>query len=183
MSFKDLNPYQMHQKLINDYILKRPGDTKKLCMRDTSKDKTDVDVIRENHQFLWSDDDVDSWEKQLAKLYYDKLFKEYCIADLSRYKENKVVESNRFCEFYQEIVLSFLKISYFYSNQIALRWRIEREVVTGKGQFICGNKKCDERAGLRSWEVNFAYLEHGEKKNALIKLSRLLFDKIPDDKA
>jgi len=26
----------------------------------------------------------------LAKKYYDKLFKEYCISDLSRYKENKV---------------------------------------------------------------------------------------------
>lgn len=31
-----------------------------------------------------------SREKELAKNYYDKLFKEYCIADLSRYKENKV---------------------------------------------------------------------------------------------
>ena len=29
-------------------------------------------------------------EKRLAKKYYDKLFKEYCISDLSRYKENKV---------------------------------------------------------------------------------------------
>ena len=26
----------------------------------------------------------------MAKKYYDKLFKEYCISDLSRYKENKV---------------------------------------------------------------------------------------------
>jgi len=30
--------------------------------------------------------------KRLAKKYYDKLFKEYCIADLSHYKENKVLE-------------------------------------------------------------------------------------------
>lgn len=29
-------------------------------------------------------------EKKLAKKYYDKLFKEYCLGDLSRYKENKV---------------------------------------------------------------------------------------------
>lgn len=28
--------------------------------------------------------------KRLAKKYYEKLFREYCIADLSRYKENKV---------------------------------------------------------------------------------------------
>jgi hypothetical protein len=26
----------------------------------------------------------------LAKKYYEKLFREYCISDLSRYKENKV---------------------------------------------------------------------------------------------
>ena len=58
-------------------------------------------------------------------------------------------------------------------SQIALRWRVEKEVVEGKGQFTCGNKRChdDESEGLRSWEVNFAYVEHGEKKNALVKLS------------
>lgn len=70
--------------------------------RDSSRDKTDYDILREQHRFVWSDEDKadSSWEKQLAKKYYDKLFKEYCISDLSRYKENKV----------------------------ALRWRIEKEV-------------------------------------------------------
>lgn len=89
-NFTNLNPYELHQKLINEYVLRKPGDTKKLNVRDSSKDKTDLDIIRENHQFLWNDNEVNSWEKQLAKKYYDKLFKEYCIADLSRYKENKV---------------------------------------------------------------------------------------------
>lgn len=51
-----------------------------------------------------------------------------------------------------------------------MRWRIEKEVVIGKGQFICGSRACEERDTLRSWEVNFAYLEHGAKKNALVKL-------------
>lgn len=41
-----------------------------------------------------------------------------------------------------------------------------------KGQFSCGNKHCDEKEGLKSWEVNFGYVEHGEKKNALVKLSK-----------
>ncbi|XP_053548889.1 protein FRA10AC1 [Bombina bombina] len=81
-------------------------------------------------------------EKKLAKKYYDKLFKEYCIADLSKYKENK----------------------------FGFRWRVEKELVSGKGQFSCGNKRCDEKEGLKSWEVNFGYVEHGEKKNALVKL-------------
>lgn len=85
-----LNPYELHKHLINEYILTKPGATK-LLQRDTSRDKTDRDVLREHHRFLWEDGDtVDSWEKQLAKKYYDKLFREYCIADLSRYRENKV---------------------------------------------------------------------------------------------
>ena len=33
-----------------------------------------------------ADDKEDTWEVRLAKRYYSKLFKEYCIADLSRYK-------------------------------------------------------------------------------------------------
>lgn len=39
------------------------------------------------------------------------------------------------------------------------------------GQFQCGNKHCGKEEGLKSWEVNFAYVEHGEKRNALVKLS------------
>lgn len=85
-----MNPYDVHKMLINQYILKKPGDTA-LIARDKSKDKTDYDVLKENHKFLWDEDTpVGSWEAQFAKRYYDKLYKEYCIGDLSRYKENKV---------------------------------------------------------------------------------------------
>ncbi|RZC39824.1 FRA10AC1 -like [Asbolus verrucosus] len=136
-----MNPYDIHKAVINEYVLKQPGDTRKL-RRDGSNDRTDFDVLRDNHRFLWDDSIPDSWEAQFAKKYYDKLFKEYCIGDLSLYKENK----------------------------IALRWRIEQEVIVGKGQFICGNKKCNEKDDLRTWEVNFAYREQGEKKNALVKI-------------
>lgn len=95
-------------------------------------------------KFVWDEeqDEADTWEKRLAKRYYDKLFKEYCICDLTFFKQNK----------------------------IAMRWRVEKEVIEGKGQFICGDKRCSERDGLKSWEVNFGYVEHGEKKNALVKL-------------
>lgn len=53
---------------------------------------------------------------------------------------------------------------------MALRWRTEKEVVVGKGQFECGNKKCSIKDNLKSWEVNFGYEEHGEKRNALVKV-------------
>ncbi|XP_034049036.1 protein FRA10AC1 [Thalassophryne amazonica] len=138
-----LNAFERHKKFVSDYILYYGGKMVDF-KRSTAKDKTDLDVVRENHRFLWRDEDEDdmTWEKELAKKYYDKLFKEYCIADLSRYKENK----------------------------FGFRWRIEDEVVSGKGQFQCGNKRCEMKEGLKSWEVNFAYVEQGEKRNALVKL-------------
>ncbi|XP_023235224.1 protein FRA10AC1 homolog [Centruroides sculpturatus] len=137
-----MDAYSRHKELINHYFLYYSGSTKKLTKHRRSG-KTDFDIIRENHQFLWDpDDSADSWDRKLAKKYYDKLFKEYCIADLSRYKENK----------------------------IALRWRIEKEVIDGKGQFVCGEKTCNEKERLCSWEMNFGYIEFGEKKNALVKL-------------
>lgn len=143
--YGSLNAYSKHKKLVNDYIRYYSGgkSIEEVFKRDTSKDKTDLDVIREEMKFIWDDDDrIDTWEKRLAKKYYDKLFKEYCICDLTFYKQNK----------------------------IAMRWRIEREVIEGKGQFICGDKRCLVRDGLKSWEVNFGYMEHNEKKNALVKL-------------
>ncbi|KAM9336058.1 protein FRA10AC1 [Symphorus nematophorus] len=138
-----MNAFERHKKFVGDYILYYGGQMADF-KRSASKDKTDLDVLRENHRFLWRDEDEDdmTWEKELAKKYYDKLFKEYCIADLSRYKENK----------------------------FGFRWRTENEVVSGKGQFLCGNKRCEKQEGLKSWEVNFAYVEHGEKRNALVKL-------------
>ena len=38
------------------------------------------------------------------------------------------------------------------------------------GQFICGNKHCEAKEELKSYEVNFQYAEAGETKNALVKL-------------
>uniref|UniRef100_A0A7E4WDT9 SAC3_GANP domain-containing protein n=1 Tax=Panagrellus redivivus TaxID=6233 RepID=A0A7E4WDT9_PANRE len=144
-----LNAYARHKQLINNYQLYYPSDKEKLLAKNsasTSGSTSAYDVLKRSHKFLWDADDITeaerSWDAKLAKRYYDKLFKEYCIADLSQYQKNRV----------------------------AMRWRIEREVKAGKGQFICGEKRCNVDQGLESWEVNFAYEEQGEKKNALVKL-------------
>lgn len=112
--------------------------------RDTTRDKTDADVLREAHRFIRNadDDDESTYEKRLAKRYYDKLFKEYCLSDLRRYRQ----------------------------NQVGLRWRTQAEVFAGKGQFVCGSLHCDEREKLRSYEVEFRYVEAGERKAALVKI-------------
>lgn len=54
-----------------------------------------------------------------------------------------------------------------------MRWRTENEVVAGKGQFVCGNKKCDSDGDLKSWEINFGYIEKEVKKNCLVKLRKI----------
>ncbi|XP_069913706.1 protein FRA10AC1 isoform X7 [Oryctolagus cuniculus] len=130
-----MDAYQRHTKFVNDYILYY-GGKKEDFRRLGENDKTDLDVIRENHKFLWNEEDeVDmTWEKRLAKKYYDKLFKEYCIADLSRYKENKgnwhgatgVVEALLLAS--SELLWPSLT-----GWKFGFRWRVEKEVISGKG--------------------------------------------------
>ena len=55
-------------------------------------------------------------------------------------------------------------------GKIGLRRRIQAELVNGKGQFVCGAKSCQESRALSSFEVNFAYEEAGQSKQALVKL-------------
>ncbi|XP_073525592.1 protein FRA10AC1-like [Phyllobates terribilis] len=138
---RGLNAYDRHKKFVRDYVSyygEGQPSVEKLPI------KTDQDTLREGYRFIRTEeDDMDtSWEQRLVKRYYSKLFKEYCIADMSKYKSGKV----------------------------GLRWRTEKEVRSGKGQFICGNKHCDEKDGLASYEVNFVYFEAGEDKQALVKL-------------
>ncbi|XP_055381059.1 protein FRA10AC1 [Condylostylus longicornis] len=131
---KEPTSREKHQAVLCKYVLKP-----------SSIHKNDFSIIKENHQFIWDENLSETeltWRKQLAKKYYDKLFKEYCVCDLTKYKENK----------------------------IALRWRTNKEVFIGKGQFICAEKLCSVQNLLRTWEVNFGYIEAGIKKNALVKI-------------
>ena len=57
-----------------------------------------------------------------------------------------------------------------FAGAFGLRWRTEREVFDGRGQFTCGNKACTAADGLQSFELLFAYDEHGERKQALVKV-------------
>ncbi|XP_066095530.1 protein FRA10AC1 isoform X3 [Saccopteryx bilineata] len=135
-----MDAYQRHTKFVNDYILYY-GGKKEDFIRKRENDKTDMDVIRENHRFLWNEEDeMDmNWEKRLAKRYYDKLFKEYCIADLSRYKENK----------------------------FGFRWRVEKEVISGKG----GKKSRPKTGRIKSKKI--AQSHHIKSPDYLLQKSPL----------
>lgn len=115
-----------------------------LMSRIENAPKSATEQLRESYRFIRTaeDDAKDDAQTQMARRYYAKLFREYCLADLTRYKENK----------------------------IGMRWRTSREVVAGKGQFVCGNKACSATKGLKSYEINFVYKEQGVLKQALVKL-------------
>ncbi|CAG8641757.1 46320_t:CDS:2 [Gigaspora margarita] len=143
-NLKGLDAYSRHKKFMNDYVNFYGLKGNQGTTNAENQYKSEFDILKENHKFLRSDEDESelTWEQRLAKKYYDKLFKEYCIAELKYYKEGK----------------------------IALRWRTEKEVIIGKGQLTCASTRCSEKVELKSWEVNFAYVEDDEKKNALVKI-------------
>ena len=106
--------------------------------------KTDYTILAKTHRFIRTDKDDEQNEEdiRLAKAYYSKLYRTFCLADLSRWEEKK----------------------------IGMRWRTEQEVLEGKGQFICGALNCNEVENLTSYEVQFSYRENHENKQALVKL-------------
>jgi len=148
--FNVMNAFDRHKQLVNNYLTYYGKGARNLFKPDKTKWKKDIDLARENHRFLWEDEEGEEislkdlqWEQRIAKKYWDKLFKEYAICDLTFYKKNRV----------------------------AFRWRTEKEVISGKGQFECAQKKiCSEKDGLRTWEVNFGYVEENIKKFALVKV-------------
>lgn len=80
-----LNAYERHKQFMNDYqrhYVKGASSVGQIMPA-----KTDHDTLRETYRFIRSeeDDQERTWEQRLAKRYHDKLFKEYCIADMSRY--------------------------------------------------------------------------------------------------
>ena len=106
--------------------------------------KSDYTALREAYQFVGSSGvkKNDEWGSKLAEAYCRRLFKEYALVDLSFYKQGK----------------------------IGMRWRVEAEVTSGKGQFHCGAISCLNKVSLITLEVPFRYVEQKIKKEALVKV-------------
>ncbi|KLO09763.1 hypothetical protein SCHPADRAFT_907520 [Schizopora paradoxa] len=112
---------------------------------------TEFDILKASHKFLREDDEQNlTWEDQVAKKYYDSLFREFAVCNLKHYK----------------------------TGQFALRWRSESEVLSGAGEETCGNTRCTFHEPSRSLkvpplktvELPFAYEEEGSVKSALVKV-------------
>ena len=106
--------------------------------------QNDMQILKKHYQFVRNSegDETDEYGENLAKEYESKLFRDYAIADLSKYKEGK----------------------------IGLRWRNESEVIKHKGHFICAALNCEQKEELQSSLLNFSYKENGETKQCLVKV-------------
>ena len=53
--------------------------------------QSNYEILQKNFKFIWdkNERDINTWEETFAKSYYDKLYKEYCIADLSFFREGR----------------------------------------------------------------------------------------------
>lgn len=97
-------------------------------------------ILRSEYEFL--PEQSDNNEDNFMEEYYSKLYREFCLVDLSRYKKGK----------------------------LGLSWCTEDHILKGKGYKICANISCDKTKHLKAYEVNMKYTEKNEIKNALVKV-------------
>ena len=107
----------------------------------------DVQILAGQHEFVREDEqDLEKmksdWRVRMARSHYNRLYKEFALADMSRAE----------------------------SGALGLRWRVEAEVLSGKGQSVCGSLNCSGSDGLTTFEVPFKYAEGGLVKCELVKL-------------
>lgn len=125
-----LGAQQRHQKFMQDYTRfykKSPAVASASTSQASESTRSDFDVVRKHHRFIRTVEDdcalEEDWERRVAKRYYDRLYKEYVLVELRRCAQ----------------------------RQLAMRWRTEKEVLRGKGQFVCAALDCECADGLQSW--------------------------------
>lgn len=135
---------ERHNQLIHIYR-EHTNNSSSTSNRTTVFSASDRKTLEEQHEFVRDDDDDEAnagdWGVRMARKYWNKMFKEYAICDLTL----------------------------FQTGRIGMRWRVEKEVILGKGQFVCGNKHCDSTMDLHSYEIPFTYMEKVVSKTELVK--------------
>jgi len=135
---------------------------------------------RENEHQKAKDPTSASWVAPAVRAYESRLFKEYAIVDLSRASEAILVAAAAAKARAEQKKpekgggdddgAKDDETAAPPPPPIGLRWRIEREVLSGKGETTCAERSCPERTSrLETLELPFAYREAGEAKAALVK--------------
>jgi len=147
-NFARMSPRARHAALLDAHDRFHGKDARRNrgeALRDAAYASGDGDALRREHRFVRDDDEdarrADAWAVRLAKRYHEKLYKAYAVFDATTRR-----------------------------GETGARWRTAAEVRAGKGQFTCGEKRCDASDGLASFECVFAYVEGGVRKRAMMKV-------------
>eukprot|EP00166_Cyanidium_caldarium_P006039 ctg_781.g357 len=136
------NAYEKHVNDVNNYIIPYGKDNE--VLGNTRNLETDLDVLKREYRFIRGSEEEDekSWETRLARRHYDRLYKEYALVDLSKWRQGNV----------------------------GLRWLTQTELLEGKGYSVCAELKCTTEEDIKAVEVPFVYDEVGNKKVTLVKV-------------
>ena len=143
-----VSSFERHKKYMKDVVHYYGGKVPK-----AAEGENDFAILQRNFQFIRDEyDDVETleegtnkekYEAEISLAYYQKLHKEYALANLTRFE----------------------------TGEIGLMWRTDQQVISGKGQFVCGNVDCDAMEGLKEFEMEFGYKENEQQKLELVKIS------------
>lgn len=143
-----VSSFERHKKYMHDLVHYYGGKAPK-----APEGENDFVVLQKNYQFIRDEfedlqkleegNEIEKYEAKISLAYYQKLHKEYALTDLSRFETGK----------------------------IGLMWRTDQQVISGKGQFICGAIDCEISKNLKEMELDFAYKENHVEKNELVKVA------------
>ncbi len=90
-STSSTSAYSRHLQQVDAYVRNYGGEKPTL-----SRARTEREILEDNHRFLRDEGQEDSsidrnQEKELARRYYDSLFREFALIDLSRWREKQVI--------------------------------------------------------------------------------------------
>ncbi|GAA5974546.1 hypothetical protein JCM5350_001184 [Sporobolomyces pararoseus] len=138
--------------------------------------KHELDILKERHQFVRSsevDPSTLSWEDQLASKYYDSLFKEFAIVNLKHWRTGQIGlrwrTEDEVLSGIGHLTCASMRCSYHSPDP---RIVAERQLAEEDEPLVVDPESSLPlvKTALEESEMNFGYMEEGEKKTTLVKV-------------
>ncbi|GAA5900599.1 hypothetical protein JCM6882_000918 [Rhodosporidiobolus microsporus] len=171
---RTLEPETAHQRHQRIYRLKQAYEHGRNAPAKPTK--SEMDVLKERHQFV-RDSNVDpstlSWEDQLALKYYSSLFREFALVNLKHYKTGQIAlrwrTESEVLSAIGQLTCGNLRCAHHEPSPSVLA-RLENSSPPPHDQLEGEAEPPLVDARLEETEMQFGYVEEGEKKSALVKV-------------
>ncbi|GAA5991427.1 hypothetical protein JCM11641_005278 [Rhodosporidiobolus odoratus] len=171
---KTLEPETAHERHQRMYKLKRAYEGGRRMPSKPSK--TELDVLKEKHQFVrtsQADPSTLSWEDQLSLKYYNSLFREFALVNLKHYKSGQIALRWRG----ESEVLS--GIGHLTCASLRCKYHSPSPSLLSDSALLSLSPSNEDEGedetplvpvALEEAEMQFGYVEEGEKKSCLVKV-------------